>query len=157
MNTTQGPKTMRYTLSLLLLYESSWILQGLKQCPKADRNISVVLGGVAHLPCTFSPLHDAPIQDVKVSWQKDSGMGKEMVVHFQNGKEEGDRQDKQFKNRTAVGRHWYRHGNAKLSLHGVTREDAGKYTCWVTLLPLRPGRQFKCCTVTLQISEDTKG
>ncbi|XP_077329664.1 CD276 antigen-like [Lithobates pipiens] len=128
-------------------------LQGLKECPKQEQNITVKLGDTAHLPCSFSSPKGVNKRGVQVSWQKEH-TEIDLVVHFQNGKEEGDQQNERFIGRTLVGRTWYQDGNAKLSLHRVTKEDTGKYTCWITLLPLKPWSQHRCCVVTLTISED---
>lgn len=127
---------------------------GLKECPKEEQNITVKLGGTAHLPCLFYPPKGVIKDGVQVSWQKEH-TEIDLVVHFQNGKEEGDKQNEHFKGRTLVGRTWFQDGNAKLNIHRVTEEDTGKYTCWITLLPLGPWSQHRCCVVTLTISEET--
>ncbi|XP_056425061.1 butyrophilin subfamily 3 member A2-like [Hyla sarda] len=138
-------------LVVVVLLTSSVVLglEGLLSCPGGERMVSFPQDSIGALPCLFSPLRVSD-QLMRVSWQKEHKM-EDLVVHFQNGKDTGDKQNAIFKGRTTISNNWFADGNATLTLADLTEDDAGRYSCWITEYPIRPGRQVRCCVVTLHI------
>ncbi|XP_073407728.1 CD276 antigen-like [Dendrobates tinctorius] len=126
-------------------------MAGFLTCEIQEQTVSFPQSGTAVLPCLFVPSQKASYQLVKVSWQKEHEL-EDLVVHFQNGKDTGDKQNEIFKGRTMMSKNWFIEGNATLTLGHLTHGDAGKFTCWVTAYPIRPGQQKRCCIVILKIS-----
>ncbi|KAM3924267.1 CD276 antigen-like [Leptodactylus fuscus] len=128
-------------------------LEGFMTCPVYEQTVSFPPSGTATLPCSFIPSEGFSGRRIRVSWQKKHG-GEELVVHFQNGRDTGDMQNEVFRGRTTMSNNWFGKGDATLTLRQLTMEDAGKYTCWVTVYPISPGLQKRCCVVMLNISAE---
>ncbi|XP_073507095.1 uncharacterized protein [Phyllobates terribilis] len=126
---------------------------GIMTCEIQEQTVSFPRSSTAVLPCLFVPSQKASNQLVKVSWQKEQEP-EDLVVHFQNGKDTGDKQNEMFKGRTMMSKNWFIEGNATLTLGHLTHEDAGKFTCWITVYPIRPGQQKRCCVITLKTSNE---
>ncbi|KAM4036324.1 CD276 antigen-like [Anomaloglossus baeobatrachus] len=143
---------MRPALVLLLCLLTT--STGFLTCEVQERMVSYPLSSTAVLPCLFRPSRRPADELLRVSWQKEHEM-EDLVVHFQNGKDRGDKQNEVFKGRTGMSKNWFLEGNATLTLGRLTHDDAGKYTCWVTAYPIRPGQQRKCCVVMLTIYDQS--
>ncbi|XP_044138801.1 uncharacterized protein LOC122929333 isoform X2 [Bufo gargarizans] len=128
------------------------VLEGFLTCPEEEHMVSFPRDTTAVLPCLFRPSLRFSDRLLRVSWQKEHEV-EDLVVHFQNGNDTGDKQNELFKGRTTMSKNWFVEGNATLKLEHVRKKDAGKYTCWVTVYPIRPGLQCKCCVVVLDISD----
>ncbi|OCT59471.1 nectin-4 [Xenopus laevis] len=124
-------------------------------CPNSHQGmVSAVLGDTAQLPCNFSSPAGHPAHKAKVVWQKQEDE-EELVVHFQNGRENGDSQHRNYRNRTFIRQDWFQQGDGGVELKQVKGEDDGIYICWVTLLPLGPHTQHRCCEVVLTVISRT--
>lgn len=143
---------MSQAVAILLTLCLVRALEGFLTCPSKERTVSFPEYGSAVLPCLFRPSLKVSGQLMKVSWQKEHKMD-DLVVHFQNGNDTGDKQNEIFKGRTMMSKNWFVQGNATLTLEHLKKVDAGKYTCWITMYPIRPESQRRCCVVMLNISE----
>eukprot|EP00079_Xenopus_tropicalis_P019536 XP_012809285.1 PREDICTED: uncharacterized protein LOC100489603 isoform X2 [Xenopus tropicalis] len=136
--------------SILVGKTPEWEAAASISCPEHKGAVSAVSGGTARLPCNFSPPVGPPAQEAKVAWQKQENE-EEVVVHFQNGRENGDFQHRRYHNRTYIQQDWFQLGDVGMELRNVRGGDNGIYVCWVTLLPLRPDSQHRCCEVALTV------
>ncbi|XP_072006003.1 V-set domain-containing T-cell activation inhibitor 1-like isoform X2 [Engystomops pustulosus] len=125
-------------------------IEGFHTCQGIEQLVSFQEEGTAALPCLFHPFEKDIDQLVRVSWQKEHE-GDDLVVHFQNGKDAGDKQNPIFRGRTKMSKNWYSKGNATLKLGHLNMADGGRYTCWVTVFPIVPGPQSRCCVVKLNV------
>ncbi|XP_069840998.1 programmed cell death 1 ligand 1-like [Dendropsophus ebraccatus] len=141
---------MRTVLGVLLTWCLLRGLQGFLTCPGEERMVSFPQDSTGILPCLFSPSRRVLGMLARVSWQKEREV-EDLVVHFQNGNDSGDKQHELFKNRTMISKSWFVDGNATLRLDHLTKDDAGRYSCWITMYPIRPGLQKKCCVVMVNI------
>ncbi|XP_053575460.1 CD276 antigen-like [Bombina bombina] len=134
-------------LAILMLFV---VETGSISCRLQRHKVSAFLGETAHLSCPFT----VPAEEQRgfVSWQK-TETGGEVVVHYQNGEQNDNVQSRAYTGRTRLRGEWLSEGNAQLELQKVQGGDAGEYSCWVTLLPVRAGSQRQCSKVTLNVTE----
>ncbi|XP_040271121.1 CD276 antigen-like isoform X1 [Bufo bufo] len=145
-------KMMRVVVVIPVTLYLVTVLEGCLTCPEEEHMVSFPRDTTAVLPCFFRPSLRFSDRLLRVSWQKEHEV-EDLVVHFQNGNDTGDKQNELFKGRTTMSKNWFVEGNATLKLEHVRKKDSGKYTCWVTVYPIRPGLQCKCCVVVLDISD----
>ncbi|XP_074551039.1 V-set domain-containing T-cell activation inhibitor 1 [Halichoeres trimaculatus] len=89
------------------------------------------LGEDVILSCSLNvKLELAKLREVSVIWEKTNLGG--IVHHYENGADELQDQNSQFKGRTKVFPEALGTGNASLLLRDVRKSDAGEYTCRIT-------------------------
>ncbi|CAG5929148.1 unnamed protein product [Menidia menidia] len=102
----------------------------------SPERVQVPLGGDAHLPCRLHPASD--VRSLTVLWELNGTQ-----VYSYRSKSPSSDVDARFMDRTSLNDTDMSSGNISLTLHNITEEDEGMYTCIVP-------RRFKA-TVTLVV------
>ncbi|XP_059810220.1 CD276 antigen-like [Hypanus sabinus] len=85
---------------------------------------SVVLG------CGFAVIDGFSLEHIVITWQRTRD---NKVVHsYHYGKDQHDKQDRQYSGRTSLFTEELRNGNISLKLDKLRVEDAGQYMCFVS-------------------------
>ncbi|XP_043916035.1 CD276 antigen-like [Protopterus annectens] len=113
-------------LPILQLLASSVAFQ--VQMP--SKVLTVVHGQTVVLGCIFAADGNSSTEQIIVTWQR----GTEVVHSYYYDKDQLDKQDLHFANRTSLYPAQFKNGNASLKLEGVHPEDAGTYKCYVSNL-----------------------
>nr|XP_042700312.1 CD276 antigen-like [Chrysemys picta bellii] len=73
------------------------------------------------------------LQDLTLTWQKERSGAEALMVHCHYyGREQLEKQDEAYRNRTRLDPEGLAWGNASLTLRGVRTQDEGVYLCHVT-------------------------
>uniref|UniRef100_A0A674J0T1 Ig-like domain-containing protein n=1 Tax=Terrapene triunguis TaxID=2587831 RepID=A0A674J0T1_9SAUR len=90
-------------------------------------------GGDVTLSCLFPSPPGMNLQRLTLTWQKERAGAGDLVVHsYYYGKEQLERQDEAYRNRTQLDPEGLAQGNASLTLRGVRIQDEGVYLCHIT-------------------------
>ncbi|XP_062889648.1 CD276 antigen-like [Mobula hypostoma] len=85
---------------------------------------SIVLG------CSFAVTDDSSLEHIVITWQRTRD---NKVVHsYHYGKDQLDKQDRQYSGRTSLFPEELKNGNVSLKLDKLRVEDAGQYMCFVS-------------------------
>ncbi|XP_069812460.1 CD276 antigen isoform X2 [Dendropsophus ebraccatus] len=125
-----------------------------------DVPITGILAEDVILPCSFSPPDGFSLQDLSVFWE----ITKLQQVHaFTQGREQLEKQDPKFVNRTQLFLGQLLQGNMSLLLHNISLSDEGIYTCFVNVgnsssaaLSLQVAAFYTKPTLHLESSEGLK-
>lgn len=89
--------------------------------------------GDVTLSCLFPSQPGMNLQRLTLTWQKERAGAEALVLHsYYYGKEQLERQDQIYRNRTQLDPEGLARGNASLTLRGVRTQDEGIYLCHVT-------------------------
>uniref|UniRef100_A0A8C0JF54 Ig-like domain-containing protein n=1 Tax=Chelonoidis abingdonii TaxID=106734 RepID=A0A8C0JF54_CHEAB len=95
--------------------------------------VTAHFGGDVTLNCLFLSKPGMNIQHLTITWQKERAGAEALVVHSHYyGKDQLERQDEAYRNRTQLDPEGLAQGNASLTLSGVRTQDEGIYHCHVT-------------------------
>lgn len=108
-----------------------------------DLPVTGILDEDVILPCSFSPPDGFSLQDLTVFWEI---MKLQQVHAFTQGREQLEKQDPKFVNRTQLFLGQLPQGNMSLLLHRVSLSDEGTYTCFVNV------GNFSSAAVNLQVA-----
>ncbi|XP_031759901.1 CD276 antigen-like [Xenopus tropicalis] len=139
-----------FTLALQALR----LTQAYFDCPNPRQHIIAQGNTDAMLPCSFL-WRGEPSEEWKVVWQKEEDED-ELVVHYQNGADQDDKQNQRFHSRTFIRKDWFGQRNATLRLSRVSSRDSGAYQCYLMGIPVGPGPMIPCCRVTLEVYQAQK-
>ncbi|XP_034648872.1 CD276 antigen-like isoform X1 [Trachemys scripta elegans] len=90
-------------------------------------------GGDVTLSCLFPSPSGMNLQRLTLTWQKERAGAEDLVVHsYYYGKEQLERQDEAYRNRTRLDPEGLAQGNASVTLRGVRIQDEGVYLCHIT-------------------------
>ncbi|XP_050786240.1 CD276 antigen-like isoform X2 [Gopherus flavomarginatus] len=85
------------------------------------------------LNCLFPSQPGMNLQRLTLTWQKEQAGAEALVLHsYYYGKEQLERQDQIYRNRTQLDPEGLARGNASLTLRGVRIQDEGIYLCHIT-------------------------
>ncbi|XP_065430739.1 CD276 antigen-like [Chrysemys picta bellii] len=114
-------------ISLFLVWGAHWGLI------TAESPVTAQFGRDVTLSCLFPSQPGMNLQHLTVTWQKERAGAEILVVHSHYyGKEQLERQDEAYRNRTQLDPEGLARGNASLTLMGVRTQDEGIYRCHVT-------------------------
>uniref|UniRef100_A0A8C0IUG0 Ig-like domain-containing protein n=1 Tax=Chelonoidis abingdonii TaxID=106734 RepID=A0A8C0IUG0_CHEAB len=89
--------------------------------------------GDVTLSCLFPSQPGMNLQRLTLTWQKERVGAEALVAHsYYYGKEQLERQDQIYRNRTQMDPEGLARGNASLTLRGVRIQDEGIYLCHIT-------------------------
>ncbi|XP_039368029.1 CD276 antigen-like [Mauremys reevesii] len=90
-------------------------------------------GGDVTLSCLFPSQPGMNLQHLTLTWQKGRVGAEDLVVHsYYYGREQLEKQDEVYRNRTQLDPAGLAWGDASLTLRGVRTQDEGVYLCHVT-------------------------
>ncbi|XP_053867257.1 CD276 antigen-like [Malaclemys terrapin pileata] len=99
----------------------------------AESPVTAQFGRDVTLSCLFPSQPGMNLQHLTVTWQKEQVGAEILVVHSHYyGKEQLERQDEAYRNRTWLDPEGLARGNASLTLMSVRTQDEGIYRCHVT-------------------------
>uniref|UniRef100_A0A452HYH7 Ig-like domain-containing protein n=1 Tax=Gopherus agassizii TaxID=38772 RepID=A0A452HYH7_9SAUR len=85
------------------------------------------------LNCLFPSQPGMNLQRLTLTWQKEQAGAEALVLHsYYYGKEQLERQDQIYRNRTQLDPEGLARGNASLTLRGIRIQDEGIYLCHIT-------------------------
>ncbi|XP_074794660.1 CD276 antigen-like isoform X1 [Natator depressus] len=117
--------------------------------------------GDVTLRCLFLSQPGMNLQRLTLTWQKEQVGAEALVVHsYYYGREQLEKQDKAYRNRTRLEPEELARGNASLMLRDIHMQDEGVYQCHVTtelgmtseLWELRVGALFNEPQLTFSLS-----
>ncbi|XP_027674084.2 CD276 antigen isoform X2 [Chelonia mydas] len=117
--------------------------------------------GDVTLRCLFLSQPGMNLQRLTVTWQKEQVGAEALVVHsYYYGREQLEKQDKAYRNRTRLEPEELARGNASLTLRDIHMQDEGVYQCHITtelgttseLWKLRVGALFSEPQLTFSLS-----
>nr|XP_023957042.1 CD276 antigen-like isoform X1 [Chrysemys picta bellii]XP_042700388.1 CD276 antigen-like isoform X1 [Chrysemys picta bellii]XP_042700389.1 CD276 antigen-like isoform X1 [Chrysemys picta bellii]XP_042700390.1 CD276 antigen-like isoform X1 [Chrysemys picta bellii]XP_042700391.1 CD276 antigen-like isoform X1 [Chrysemys picta bellii]XP_042700392.1 CD276 antigen-like isoform X1 [Chrysemys picta bellii] len=90
-------------------------------------------GGDVTLSCLFPSRPGMNLQRLTLTWQKERAGAEALVVHsYYYGRDQLEKQDEAYRNRTRLDPKGLAWGNASLTLRDVRMQDEGVYLCHVT-------------------------
>ncbi|TFJ96336.1 methylmalonyl-CoA carboxyltransferase [Platysternon megacephalum] len=90
-------------------------------------------GGDVTLSCLFLSEPGMNLQRLNLTWQKERAGAEALVVHSHYyGRDQLDKQDEAYRNRTQLDPEGLARGNASLMLRDVHMQDEGVYLCHIT-------------------------
>ncbi|XP_074837207.1 CD276 antigen-like [Carettochelys insculpta] len=100
----------------------------------AESSITAQFGEDVTLSCSFPSQPGMNLQHLTLTWQKElAGEPQALVVHsYYYGKDQLEKQEAAYRNRTHLNAEGLAQGNASLTLTGVRTQDEGVYFCHVT-------------------------
>ncbi|XP_051772243.1 CD276 antigen-like isoform X1 [Ctenopharyngodon idella] len=109
----------------LLLFEALCFTEFEITVPRGP--VTGFYGEVLILPCTF-PVDSLDLSNTLISWQR----GLDVVHSYHYSRDQLDRQNPHYVNRTSLFIQEMAGGNASLKLERVTLQDSGVYTCSIS-------------------------
>ncbi|KAK2917126.1 hypothetical protein Q8A67_001500 [Cirrhinus molitorella] len=89
----------------------------------------ISLGGSVVLPCHVPP--HLLNEDLKVEWRKTTKNSEILVLLYEDGESQAEKQDQDYKERAHFLTDHIKQGNFSLNLNKLIAEDEGQYTCKV--------------------------
>ncbi|XP_067277296.1 CD276 antigen homolog [Pseudorasbora parva] len=120
----------------LLLFEASCFTEFEITVPRGP--VKGFYGEVLILPCTF-PVDSWDLSSTVITWQR----GLDVVHSFYYSRDQLDRQNPHYANRSSLFIQEMAGGNASLKLDRVTLQDAGLYTCSISTNTGSQKKSFK--------------
>ncbi|XP_043916036.1 CD276 antigen-like [Protopterus annectens] len=118
------------TLQHFILLTAVLLYIAVSEVKVPESSVTGIHGQYVVLCCSFSINKGTSLEDLVITWQ--TAYSKEVVHSFYYGKNQLERQNLRFFNRTSLYPSEFKHGNASLKLEGVSPEDVGKYICFVS-------------------------
>uniref|UniRef100_A0A452HYL2 Ig-like domain-containing protein n=1 Tax=Gopherus agassizii TaxID=38772 RepID=A0A452HYL2_9SAUR len=101
-------------------------------CMKCQYVVAQFEGDIT-LNCLFPSQPGMNLQRLTLTWQKEQAGAEALVLHsYYYGKEQLERQDQIYRNRTQLDPEGLARGNASLTLRGIRIQDEGIYLCHIT-------------------------
>ncbi|XP_065430627.1 CD276 antigen-like [Chrysemys picta bellii] len=113
-----------------------WLQMLATKTVQLESDVVAHFGGDVTLSCLFPSQPGMNLQDLTLTWQKEQAGAEALVVHCHYyGREQLEKQDEAYRNRTRLDPEGLAWGNASLTLRGVRTQDKGVYLCHVTSEP----------------------
>uniref|UniRef100_K7FAK3 Ig-like domain-containing protein n=1 Tax=Pelodiscus sinensis TaxID=13735 RepID=K7FAK3_PELSI len=119
----------------LVLFAMFCHLSSLPSQTASESPITAQFGGDVTLSCLFPSKPSMNLERLTLTWQKEperAGAEPRVVHSYYYGKDQLERQDAAYRNRTWLDAEGLARGNASLVLRGVRTQDDGVYHCHMT-------------------------